>query len=211
MQVRQYAIFQLRRPVQVVIAFGCFNLGAGFLDLFLYAMHTGNRLFLLFPLRFFFIHVIAQAGKVFLQVRQPLLRLCVRFLFKRSFLDFVLNNFARNLVNFSRHRVNLCAQHGAGLVNEIDSLIGQKAVGDIPVGKGGRRNNSRVGDAHAVINLVALLEPAQDGNGVGYAGLVDHDGLKTPLQCRVLFDVQPIFVQGGRADTMELAACQHRL
>ena len=60
-------------------------------------------------------------------------------------------------------------------------------------------------------HLVALLQAAQDGDGVLDARLVDHDRLEAALQRRILFDVLAVFLDGRRADAVQLAARQHRL
>src|SRR5207245_10179157 len=60
-------------------------------------------------------------------------------------------------------------------------------------------------DAHAVVHLVALLQTAQDGDGVLYARLSDHHRLEAPLEGGILLDVLAVLVDGGRADAVQLA------
>ena len=69
----------------------------------------------------------------------------------------------------SGRRVDLHAQPRRGLVDEVDRLVGQEAVGDVAVREHGGRDERGVADAHAVVRLVALLEPAQDRDRVGDA------------------------------------------
>ena len=64
-------------------------------------------------------------------------------------------------------------------------------------------------DAHAVIDLVALLQAPEDGNGVLHRGLVHLYGLEPALQRGVLFNVLAVFVQRGGADAVQLAPGQH--
>ena len=61
-------------------------------------------------------------------------------------------------------------------------------------------------DAHAVIDLIALLQAAQDGNGVLDSRLIDHDGLEAAFEGGVLFNVLAVLVERGRADAVQLAA-----
>ena len=63
-------------------------------------------------------------------------------------------------------RVDLDAQARGGLVHQVDGLVGQEAVGDVAVRERGRGHERGVLDAHAVVDLVALLEAAQDGDRV---------------------------------------------
>jgi hypothetical protein len=62
-----------------------------------------------------------------------------------------------------------------------------------------------------VVDLVALLEPAQDPDGLFYRGGVDHYRLEPPLEGGVLLDVLAVLVEGGGADHPKFAAGQHRL
>ena len=62
-----------------------------------------------------------------------------------------------------------------------------------------------------MMHFVALLEAAQDGDGVFFVGLVHEHLLKTALEGGVLFDVLHVFVERGGADAMQLAPRQRRL
>ena len=62
----------------------------------------------------------------------------------------------------------------AGLVDQVDGLIRQEAVGDVAVRKHGGGDDGRVLDAHAVMDLELLLEAAQNGDGVVDGRLADH-------------------------------------
>ena len=72
--------------------------------------------------------------------------------------------------------------------------------------QGRRRHERRVLDAHAVVDFVALLQPAQYRDGVLNTRLGDIDRLETPLQRRVFLDVLAILVERGRANAAQLAA-----
>ena len=95
-----------------------------------------------------------------------------------------------------------------GLVHQIDRLVGQKAVGDVAVGEGRRGDDRAVGDAHAVVQLVFLLDAAQDRDRVLDRGLADIDRLEAALERGVLLDVLAVFVEGRGADAMQFAARQ---
>src|ERR1700722_15792309 len=61
------------------------------------------------------------------------------------------------------------------------------------------------------MDLVALLEPTQNRDGVLDARLLDHHGLEAALQRSVLLDIFAVLVERGRTDAMQFAARQHRL
>ena len=61
-----------------------------------------------------------------------------------------------DLVQLGRHRVDLGAQLGRRLIDQVDGLVGQEAVGDVAVRQHRRRHQGRVLDADAVMHLVAL-------------------------------------------------------
>ncbi len=75
----------------------------------------------------------------------------------------------------------------------------------------GRGDDRRVGDLHAVVQLVALLQPAQDRDRALDARLVDQHLLETALERGILLDVLAVFVERGRADAVQFAARQRRL
>jgi hypothetical protein len=130
---------------------------------------------------------------------------------QRLALDLQLHDRAVDLIQLLRLGVDLHAQPAGRLVDQVDGLVGQEAVGDVAVAERGRGNDGAVGDAHAVMHFVALLEPAQDADRVLDTRLLDKDGLEAPLQGGVLLDVLAIFVQRGGADGVQFAAGQHRL
>src|SRR5665809_88412 len=66
-------------------------------------------------------------------------------------------------------------------------------------------------DANTVMHFVALLEPAEDRDGVFDGGLTDEHGLETSLEGSVLLDMLSVLVECGRSDHAEFAAREHRL
>ena len=142
---------------------------------------------------------------------EPSLRRVVRLLAQRLALDLELDAPPLELVDLDRHRVDLHAQPRGRLVDEVDRLVGQEAVGDVAVGQRGGGDQRRIGDAHAVMDLVALAQAAQDGDRLLDGRLVDEDRLEAPLERRVLLDVLAVLVECGRADGVQLAAREHRL
>ena len=106
---------------------------------------------------------------------------------------------------------DLHAQPRGRLVDEVDRLVGQEAVGDVAVRQRRGRDERRIGHAHAVVLLVLLLEAAQDRDRVLDRGLADEHRLEAPRQRRVLLDVLPVLVERRRADAVQLAAGKRRL
>ena len=142
---------------------------------------------------------------------QPLLRGGVGLLGQRHPLDLELADAPLDDVDLGRHRVDLDAQAARRLVDEVDGLVGQEAAGEVAVGEHRRRHERGVLDAHAVVHLVALLEAAQDGDGVLDRRLADEHLLEAALEGGVLLDVLAVLVERGGADHAQLAAGQHRL
>ena len=103
------------------------------------------------------------------------------------------------------------AQAAAGLVDEVDGLVGQVAVGQVAVGQVGRGHQRLVGDGHRVVRLVAVAQALQDLDGVRHRGLLHLDGLEAALEGGVLLEVLAVLVERGGADGLELAAGQHGL
>ena len=118
---------------------------------------------------------------------------------------------AVDLVDLGRLGVDLHPDPRRGLVDQVDRLVGQEAVGDVAVAERRRGDQRRVLDADLVVDLVALLEPAQDRDRVLDRRLADEHRLEAALERRVLLDVLAVLVERGRADAAQLAARQHRL
>ena len=75
----------------------------------------------------------------------------------------------------------------------------------------GGRNQRRILELHAVMNLVALAKTAQDGDGVLDARFAHQHRLEPALERGVLFDVLPVLVERRGANRVQLAAREHRL
>ena len=103
------------------------------------------------------------------------------------------------------------AHAAAGLVDEVDGLVRQEAVGDVAVGQVGRGLERLVGDRAAVVRLVAVAQPAQDLDGLLLGGFLHQDLLEAALEGRVALEVLAVLVEGRRADGLQLAARQRRL
>ncbi len=152
-----------------------------------------------------------RSASSFSSFAEPLDRRLVRLLAQRLALDLELHDAPLDLVELDRHRVDLHAQLRRGLVDEIDGLVGQEPVGDVAVRQDRRGDQRRVLELHAVMDLVALAQAAQDADRVLDGRLADEHRLEPALERGVLLDVLAILVERGRADGVQLAARQHRL
>ena len=103
------------------------------------------------------------------------------------------------------------AQPAAGLVDEVDGLVRQVAVGQVAVGQVGRGHQCLIGDGHRVVRLVAVAQALQDLDGQGHVGLLHLDRLEPALEGGVLLQVLAVLVDGGGADGLQLATGQHGL
>ena len=103
------------------------------------------------------------------------------------------------------------AQPRAGLVDQVDRLVGQEPVGDVAVGQRRRGHQRLVGDRHPVVRLVAVAQALEDLDGVRDRRLGDLDRLEPALERGVLLEVLAVLVERGRADGLQLTAGQHRL
>ena len=135
----------------------------------------------------------------------------IGFLLQRLLLDLQPHDLAVDRVELFRLGVDLHLQPRRRLVDQVDRLVGQEAVGDVAMRQRRRGDDRGVGDAHAVMLLVLVLQAAQDRDRVLDARLVDEDRLEAPRQRRVLLDMLAVFVERGGADAMQLAARQRRL
>ena len=202
------AVPDLGGDVEVGLAF---ELRAQLLELFLQVADGVDRLLLRLPVLLHLAEVDVEFGELVVQRVEPLARRRVALLLERDLLDLELQDAALDHVDLGRHGVDLDAQLRRRLVDEVDRLVGQEPVGEVPVRQHRGADERRVLDAHAVVHLVALLEPAQDADGVFHRRLADVDLLEAAFERRVLLDVLAVLVERGGADHAQLAAGEHGL
>ena len=145
--------------------------------------------------------LVAQRGSLL-----ELLRLDRVFLVGANLLDLLLE---LPVAGRRGHRAD--AQARAGLVDEVDRLVGQVPVLDVAVGEHGGRAQRLVGDLAAVMGLVAVAQAAQDLHGVVDRRLLDAHLLEAPLERGVALEVLAVLVERRRADRLHLAARERRL
>src|SRR5437867_1537515 len=161
---------------------------------FFLVLDLGPGLLVLPKLRPQILLLVAEAGRLL-----ELLLLDGGFLLLGDFLDLLLQ-----LPDLGRDRGNAQPRARARLVDDVDRLVREEAIVDVPVGELHGRDDRVVGVLGAVVRFVFVPEPADDLDGLVDRGRVDHDGLESPLQRAVLLDVLPEFVKGRRADALQL-------
>src|SRR5258706_3063692 len=149
--------------------------------------------------------------ELLLELREPLLRRGVGLLLQRLTLDLQAADGTLDVLELRGHRVDLHAELRPGLVHEVDGLVRQKAIADVAAAQDGGCDERGVLDAHAVVDLVALAQAAQDRDRIVDRRLPDVHRLEAALERRVLRDVLAVLVERRRADGVELAAREHRL
>ena len=157
------------------------------------------------------VRLLLQLAELGAEFYQPVARGGVALLAQRLLLDLELDDAPVELVELFGLAVDLHTLARGRFVDEVDRLVGQEAVGDVAVGQRRRRDQRGVGDVDAVVDLVLLLESAQDRDRVLDGGLADEHRLEAPRQRRVLFDVLAKFVERGRADAVQLATGERGL
>ena len=100
---------------------------------------------------------------------------------------------------------------GAGFVQQVDGLVGQEPVGDIPLGQLHHGGHQRVRHADAVVLFVVDFDALQHLDGVVEGRLLHLDGLETAFQRGILLDILAVFRKGGGADDLHLSAGQRGL
>ena len=210
-QLRQAPVAQLGGALQVAVALGALGLLAGLLDLRLGVLDRGDAGLLGLPALGQHAQLGAHALQLAGQRGATLLGGGIGLARERGVLDLELLRAALEHVELVRHRVDLDAQPARGLVDQVDRLVGQEAVGDVALGELRRGDQRGVLDAHAVVHLVALAQAAQDRDRVGHRRLAHQHRGEAPLERGVLLDVLAVLVERRRADRAQLAAREHRL
>ena len=106
-------------------------------------------------------------------------------------------------------RLILLHPHPAGsLVHQVNGLVREEPVVDVPGGQLHGGLQSFVGDVQLVVLLILLAQALQDLQRGLLTGLAHGDRLETALQSGVLFDILAVLVQGRCADDLDLAAAK---
>ncbi len=99
----------------------------------------------------------------------------------------------------------------AGLVDEIDRLVGQEPIGDVAARLVHRGLDGFARVLDVVERLVPILHAEQNLDRLALGRRIDLDGLEAALERTILFDVLAVFGRRRRADAADLAARQRRL
>ena len=201
---------QLGGALVVQLALGALELGARVVEPLEHVAVALGLLLLALPLRAHAGRLLAQVGELALDLLAPLGGGVVLLDRRRCSISSCVHA-ALDLVDLRRDGGLLDRDARGGLVDEVDRLVGQEAVGDVAVRERGGGDQRRVGDRDAVVGLVAALEPAQDRDRGLDGRLADVDRLEAPLERRVLLDVLLVLVERRGADGAQLAAGEHRL
>jgi hypothetical protein len=98
-----------------------------------------------------------------------------------------------------------------GLVDDVDRLVRQEAVGDVACGELRGHAQRLVRVAQTVVILEARLQALENLVGVVGGGLEHVDLLETTAQRLVLVEDAAVLLEGGGADAAQLARTQQRL
>mgnify|MGYP000125696629 CR=1 FL=1 len=92
------------------------------------------------------------------------------------------------------------------LVQQVDGLVRQEPVGNIPLCQNGAQAQHCRRDVHSVVCLVVLGDAIEHLDGFFHIRFIDGDRLETAFQCGILFDVLAVLLECGRTDHLHLAA-----
>ena len=145
------------------------------------------------------------------QTLKPIFGAGVFFLLQRLLLDLQPHNFPVDRIEFFGLGIDLHLEPRRRLVDQVDGFVRQEAVGDVAMRQSCRRDDRRIGNAHAVMLLVFVFQAAQDRDRVLDRRLGHEHRLETPRQRRIFLDVFFIFIERGGADAMQFATRQRRL
>ena len=97
---------------------------------------------------------------------------------------------------------------GGGLVHQVDGLVRQPPLGQVPGGEGHGGLEGLWLEGHPVVLGVPGGQGGEDGQGGLPGGLLHPDGLEAPLQSGVLLHHLPVLLPGGGPDELQPAPGQ---
>ncbi|EAP78060.1 hypothetical protein ISM_07185 [Roseovarius nubinhibens ISM] len=210
-QPRNHAIAELTRLGEITLALGMVELYPRPVELFLEVPRPGELVPLGLPLRGHLARSLLQIRQLFLELLETVLRRDIILFLERLRFDLLLQDLTVERVKLFGLAVHLHPQPAGGLVHQVDRLVRQEPVGDIAMAERRGGHQGAVRNPHPMVQLVFLLDAAQDADRVLDRRLLHHDGLEPPRQRRVLLHMLAIFIERGGPDTMQLAARQRRL
>lgn len=107
-------------------------------------------------------------------------------------------------------RIDLHADAGRRFVHDVDGLVRQVAVGNVPRRQFDGCFDGFVSDAGLVEGFVAVAQAEEDSHGVVFRRFADQDGLEAAGQGGIFFKVFLIFVDSRGADALQIATGQGR-
>ena len=211
LQHRDVPVAQLRGALEVAVTLGSLRFELRLLEARVRLLHRDDGVLLGLPVRDHAVALLLQRREVGFERLQPAARRVVGLLRQSRALDLELADAALDDVDLERHRVDLDAEPRRGLVDEVDRLVGELTTTDVAVGEHRGGDQRGVLDADTVVDLVALLQAAQDRDRVFHRRLADVHLLEAAFERGVLFDVLAVLVECRRTDEPQLPARQHRL
>ena len=211
LQRGQLGVFEPGRRFILVAQLRVFDVRVELFDLALELFDLVHAVLFAFPARLHLIELVLEIGELFAQLGETVLAELVVLLLERHFLDFELHDLAADAVELLRHGIDLRADLGARLIHKVNGLIGEETVGDVAVGERRGSDKRVIMDTHAVIDLVALLQTAENGDRVLDRRLIHLHGLEAALERGILFDILAVLIERRGADAVQLAAGEHRL
>ncbi len=122
-----------------------------------------------------------------------------------------LGDLVVELTQVRRRGHTLNAQAGTGLIDQVDGLIRQVAVGDVTGRQVYGAGNSSIGDSDLVMLFVAVAQALENVDSHFLGRLRHLNGLEAALQCGILLNVLVILVHGGGANALNFTTGETRL
>src|SRR5680860_632474 len=165
LQLRNRAVAQLCRLLEVCLPFRLLGFRAGFLYLPLGFADAGNGFFLRLPMCLHSRRFLAELSQLCLQGFAPLYGGLVLLFAECLALYLQLLYATLDRIYLHGHGVNLDTKAAGGFVHQVYGLVREEAVAYVTVGEYGRRHQGGVLDAHPVVHFISFFESPQDGDG----------------------------------------------
>src|SRR5918992_2481932 len=209
-QFRYAPVLKLGHPREIACTPGILELELGLLQLLLQGMGALQGRFLRLPDRFEIRVVAFDPGDLSFQVLQAPPGGLVGLFFEGLAFDLELDQAPLEPVHRLGLRVDLDADPACGLIDEVNGLVRQLPIADIAMGQRRCSDDRRIGDLHAVMDLIAFLEPAEDSDGILHRRFIHQDLLETALERTIFLDRVSVFIERGGADAVQFTPCQSR-
>ena len=97
-------------------------------------------------------------------------------------------------IQLRRHRIVLNAELARRLINQVDRLVRQEPIGDIPIGQLDGLHDRILCNLNSMVFFIPVAKPLNNADSFIHVRWLNVNRLKPPLQCPIFFDMLAVLI-----------------